>query len=82
MAREVRIRIVSIDVNDRISLEENERISRVEWNGRTRCRVFIVQDPAQPAPTFTTQQDGASDQSRPPKPSAPVFSPTRWSLQN
>ncbi len=60
MARQVSVRIVSINVGDRTSLEDNERIARVEWNGRTECRLIILQDPALPTRQLTARQDTAS----------------------
>jgi hypothetical protein len=60
MAREVSIRIVPIDAGERTSLEENERVARVEWNGRTGFRLIIIQDPAASKPTMTDRQDISS----------------------
>ncbi len=57
MAREVSIRIVPMDVGERASLEENERIARVEWNGRRGVWLVIVQDPAPPSLRLTAPPD-------------------------
>ena len=63
MAREVSVRVVSLDVGDRTSLEENERVARVEWNGRRGLYLIIVQDPAPSRPKLTARQDNTSQAS-------------------
>jgi hypothetical protein len=60
MAREVSVRIVGMDVGERASLEDYERIGRVEWNGRRGVWLVIVQDPAPPALRLSSPQDTAS----------------------
>jgi hypothetical protein len=64
MAREVSVRIVAMDVGERASLEENERIVRVEWNGRRGLWLVIVQDPAPPALRLTAPESTASPAGR------------------
>jgi hypothetical protein len=59
MAREVSIRIVPMEVGERTSLQDNERIARVEWNGRRELWLIVVQDPAPAALKLTARQDTA-----------------------
>jgi hypothetical protein len=57
MTREVSIRIVPLDAGERTSLEENEKIARVEWNGRKGFRLIIIQDPVPRKSKLTEHQD-------------------------
>jgi hypothetical protein len=60
MRREVSVRVVLVGVGERASLEENERVARVEWNGRTKLHLIIVQDPASSTSRMAMRRDAAS----------------------